>query len=43
MLEIIIMSVKNMLITVGGTSAASLKNLNVQLKGIRREEISFSY
>lgn len=38
MLEIIIMSVKNMLITVGGTSAASLKNLNVQLKTERIQE-----
>lgn len=43
MLEIIIMSVKNMLITVGGTSAASLKNLNVQLKTKRNQEKKFPF
>lgn len=45
MLEIIIMSVKNMLITVGGTSAASLKNLNVQLKskGIKNIKENFLF
>lgn len=42
MLEIIIMSVKNMLITVGGTSA-SLKNLNVQLKTERNQEKKFPF